>query len=76
MEPRQKKLIALIILVPGLVAYAGAAGALGAALPHTTLLQLPYYITAGIAWIFPARWLIQWAEREPKAAPDRPETPS
>jgi len=25
------------------------------------LLQLAYFLAAGIAWAFPARWLILWA---------------
>ena len=24
-------------------------------------LQLPYFLVAGIAWAFPAKWLIVWA---------------
>ncbi|HXI87934.1 MAG TPA: DUF2842 domain-containing protein, partial [Parvularculaceae bacterium] len=65
MAPRRKKLIALFILIPGLAAYAGAAGALGAMLPHQTLLLLAYYIAAGLAWIAPARFLLRWAEADP-----------
>jgi hypothetical protein len=25
------------------------------------LLQLLYYIVAGVVWVFPAKWLIVWA---------------
>jgi hypothetical protein len=24
-------------------------------------LQVPYFVVAGIAWVFPAKWLMFWA---------------
>lgn len=69
MSPRIKKLVALIVLLPCLVAYFFAAAALGERVPNTQLLKVPYYIVAGIAWAFPVRYLIMWANRE--NVPDR-----
>lgn len=66
MAPRLKKLIGVSILLPGLALYVFAAAALGERVPDVTLLQALYYLTAGIAWAFPARYLMRWVEAEPK----------
>lgn len=65
MTPRVKKLIALLILLPGLVAYFFAAAALGERVPNLQILKVLYYIAAGLAWAWPVRYLIMWANREP-----------
>ena len=64
MSPRLKKLVALIVLLPFLAAYFFAAAALGERVPDTQILKVPYYVVAGIAWAFPVRYLIIWANRE------------
>ncbi len=69
MSPRLKKLIALLILLPGLVVYFFAAAALGERVPNMQILKVPYYIVAGLAWALPVRYLIIWANRE--NSPDR-----
>ena len=69
MSPRLKKIIALIVLLPCLVVYFFAAAALGERVPDVQILKVPYYLVAGIAWAFPVRYLIIWANRE--NVPDR-----
>lgn len=65
MPPRIKKLVGLFVLLPGLAAYFFAAAALGERVPSIWLFQVGYYLVAGVAWAFPARYLIQWMNREP-----------
>ncbi|MEM8935105.1 MAG: DUF2842 domain-containing protein [Pseudomonadota bacterium] len=74
MTPRIKKLVGTVVIVPVLFVYFFAAAVLGALLPHNILLQLVYFIAAGLAWIFPMKWAMQWMSAEPKeaAAPTDP----
>ncbi|GAB4524534.1 MAG: hypothetical protein Kow00133_12810 [Amphiplicatus sp.] len=65
MSPRIKKLVGLFVLLPGLAGYFFAAAALGERVPSFWLFQAGYYLIAGIAWAFPAKFLIQWMNREP-----------
>jgi hypothetical protein len=54
--------LAFLIGLIGFIAYIGAAVALGDVVVHRHwLLQLAYYLVAGIVWVFPAKWLIVWA---------------
>ena len=71
MSPRIKKLIALLVLLPCLALYFFAAAALGERVPNAQILKVPYYIFAGIAWAFPVRYLIMWANRENVSDRDR-----
>lgn len=58
--------LAFLLGLFGFVAYIGAAVALGDVVVHRHwLLQLLYYVVAGIVWVFPAKWLIVWAARPP-----------
>ena len=48
----------------GFVLYVGVAVALGDhVLGLHWLLQALYYLVAGLAWAFPAAWLMRWAAR-------------
>lgn len=62
MSPRLRKLVATALLLPGLVAYALGAMVLADHVPAHWLAKLVYFIVAGIAWAFPARALLRWAE--------------
>ena len=65
MNPRIKKLIGLPILLFGLFFYMIAAVQLGEQLPqHWTALTL-FYVIAGVAWAWPAKWLVIWMNRPP-----------
>lgn len=63
MTIRLKKLIGSLALLAGLFGYIVVALLIGVRLPHTMLIELPYYLIAGLAWIFPARRLIAWMHR-------------
>lgn len=63
MQPRIKKLIGFAVLLPGLFLYVAAAAWLGSRLPASTLVQLLYYLVAGVVWAFPAGYLIRWMTR-------------
>lgn len=65
MAPRVKKLIGLFFLLPGLGLYLFAAAALGERVPSFWLLQVLYYLAAGVLWAFPTMALMRWMEREP-----------
>jgi len=67
MPPRLKKLIGFLGFLPFLGLYFFAAAALGERLPAMTLVQAPYYMIAGVAWAFPAKYLIQWMNAEPRS---------
>lgn len=71
MQPRIKKLIGLVILIPGLTLYLFGVAAIGERLPAFWLAQVPYYLTVGILWALPVKYLIQWMNAEPPARPDR-----
>jgi len=64
-SPRLKKLIAVAVLVPALIVYLFAAAALSEVLPSFWLVKLIYFIIAGVAWAFPIKYLILWANAEP-----------
>lgn len=66
MPPRFKKLIGVVVLLPGLVLYAGAAVTLAEGVPKFWLAQLVYFIVAGIAWAFPVIPFIRWMEKDPR----------
>ncbi|WP_428409543.1 DUF2842 domain-containing protein [Hyphococcus sp.] len=65
MSPRLKKLIGFLLFLPALILYFFAAAALGELVPNVQILKAAYFLLAGIAWAFPARYLMQWMEREP-----------
>ena len=64
MPPRLRKLIALAVLAPGLLAWCLGAIVLADRVPDVWYAKLVYFIVAGIGWAFPARVLIRWAEQE------------
>ena len=64
MPPRLKKLIALLVLLPGLLVYFFAAAALGEQVPDLQILKIVYYMIAGLAWAYPVRFLIIWANKD------------
>ena len=59
-----RKLLGTLILMVGLSVYAFAAVWLvTSALPDHWAVQIIFYPVAGIAWAFPARYLINWMQR-------------
>ena len=69
MSPRLKKLIGFAAFLPALVLYFFAAAALGEMVPNHQLLKAGYYLIAGIAWAFPARFAMVWMEADPAKKP-------
>lgn len=63
MPPRTRKFIGALALLFGLLVYIILAVAIGIRVPRTPLAELPYYILAGILWIFPAIRIIAWMAR-------------
>lgn len=43
------------------IAYVIAAVTLADALPGHWTVQAAYFLVAGIAWVFPVRWLMLWS---------------
>jgi len=66
MPPRVRKLVGFALFLPALAAYFFAAAALGELVPKQSLLQALYFLVAGIAWAFPAKYLFSWMNAEPK----------
>lgn len=62
---RLRKLIGTIVLLAGLTLYALLVMTIAVSghLPEHGVVQFLYYLTAGIAWAFPARYLIVWMQR-------------
>ena len=58
-----KKLVGSLVLLFGLIVYIVLALQIGARLPHMMLIELPFYIIAGLAWIYPARSIIVWMHK-------------
>ena len=73
MPLRLKKLLGFAVLFPAMILYFFAAAAMGEKVPEITLLQALYYLIAGIAWAYPAKFLFQWMNAEPNIAPPGPE---
>jgi len=61
--------LAVILFLAGFALYVGAAVALAdLVIGRHWLLELVYFLLAGIAWAWPARALMLWAVRGPKPA--------
>ena len=69
MSMRTRKLIGTVALLTFLIAYALLAMLVAIALQvrASKLVEVVYYVVAGLAWLPPAAWLIWWMQR-----PDRP----
>ena len=67
MTPRVKKLIGFALFLPALILYFFAAAALSEILPDNILLKSVYFLGAGIAWAWPAKFAIAWMNAEPAA---------
>ena len=65
MSPSTRRLLGMIVLIFGLVVYCTLVVALAVTiLPINTIVDFLFYLVAGIAWVFPARWLIFRINRE------------
>ncbi len=73
MPMRVKKLLGFALFLPALVLYFFAAAALGERVPNFQLLKVSYFLIAGIAWAFPAKYLMVWMNRGPRSTKPAPE---
>ena len=62
MPPRARKAVGLALLLIGLAVYAAVATKLSDLLPASELARVPYYLAAGLLWIWPALRLIRWMQ--------------
>lgn len=62
---RTRKLIGTIVLLIGLTLYSFLVMTIAVSghLPESGFVQFVYYLTAGVAWAFPAKYLIVWMVR-------------
>lgn len=66
-DPNPRSAIGMLTLIAGLAVYALIAAAIGDLLAGTwAIVQILYYIVAGILWIFPARRLMRWTVQRAK----------
>jgi len=65
MSVRARKLIGTIVLVVFLAAYGLAAGMIGSGriTEAPALVQVAYFLVAGLLWVIPAGLLIRWMQR-------------
>ncbi len=60
-RPRLRNLAALLLLLFGLALYALLVMQIGPHLAGTPIwIQTPFYLLAGLAWLWPARRLLAW----------------
>jgi Protein of unknown function (DUF2842) len=65
MQVRTRKLIGTVVLLLFLICYALAVASIGSGriTEASPLLQLAYFLVAGLAWVVPAGALIRWMAR-------------
>ncbi|RZO68398.1 MAG: DUF2842 domain-containing protein [Parvularculaceae bacterium] len=66
MTPRLKKLVGLLIWLPYVFIYLFAAAAIGDHVPPHWALKLLYFALAGVIWVFPLKYLMNWMNAAPK----------
>lgn len=63
MEPRQKKLIIALGVMPFLLVYAGLCLWLWDMLPENKIVDLIFFVAAGVVWAFPLKPLMLWVNK-------------
>ena len=64
MSPRLRKFIGMLAILAFLVAYVGAAAAIGERIPQHWAALLAYYGIVGTFWSLPLIPLVRWMNRE------------
>ena len=64
-KPNGRVLVATVVLLLGLLFYAGLAVRIADLLPDHQAIQGVYIAVAGLIWVWPAIWLVRWAARRP-----------
>lgn len=66
-RPKARNMVGFLILISGLFVYMFSAAALGGWLEEKAVnkwLQIVYYLIAGLAWLYPARWVFKWIAKK------------
>lgn len=63
MSMSARKALGTLILLFGMFIYITAVVVLAAQLPQHWAFQTVFFIISGIAWIFPAKYLLRWMQR-------------
>ncbi|MCA0404683.1 MAG: DUF2842 domain-containing protein [Proteobacteria bacterium] len=68
MNPRVKKLIGTIVMLVFVVLYVVVVSAIAPAVLKgaSKLVEMGFYVVAGVAWAFPLMPLIKWMEKKPE----------
>lgn len=65
MKQRNRKLLGVLALMGSIVIWAGLATALYLVLPPDLPIWvlMPYFVVAGMGWVFPAMPIVRWMSR-------------
>ncbi|MEM9809657.1 MAG: DUF2842 domain-containing protein [Pseudomonadota bacterium] len=66
MKSRQKKLIAVLAIMPALTLYMGLVLFVADWIPDHWALDLLFYMVAGTIWAFPLKPVFAWINHEPE----------
>ncbi len=69
MNPRLKKLIGTIVMILFVILYALVVMAIAPRIltGNSKLVEMVFYLVAGLAWVLPLMPLIRWMEKKPLA---------
>lgn len=68
-KPRVRRLIAGFAIVLGLPLYAALVVTATELLSDHWAAMMALFAVAGVAWVWPAKWLVRWAQRPPQSSP-------
>lgn len=65
MTQRNRKLIGIVMILLSIVAWLSLGTSIYLALPADLpiWILMPYFVVAGMGWVFPAMWIIRWMAR-------------
>lgn len=67
MRPGLRQFVGMVILVVFVLVYAFFAMIVGTAMAEkSTVVQVSYFVVAGLIWVVPAGLIISWMARKPK----------
>jgi RsiW-degrading membrane proteinase PrsW (M82 family) len=65
MKQRNRKLIGIILILVSIVIWLAVATGIYLALPPDLpiWILMPYFLVAGMGWLWPAMWIIRWMSK-------------
>lgn len=65
MTQRNRKALGILLILGSIVAWLSVATSIYLALPPDLpiWILMPYFVIAGMGWLFPAMWIIRWMAR-------------